>query len=219
MKERNIVFVAGLHGNEQAPVKALEENGTPFVLGNPLACKKSVRYTARDLNASFGVRGSSYEVKRAAAILKKIKATDLVVDFHTTTATTPPFVIIVNPKMIPFAATAGIPRVVLMRHNIKRGHALINYRDGISVEAGNHGSRRSYQCTLQVVKSIVARKPVPVKVYEVYGIITRRGRYRNFRKHPDGFIPVLAGEKAYDFYGLKARAYKTNEYGYDADMK
>ncbi len=206
--ERGIVFVAGLHGDERAPVNALEENGIPFILGNPLARKKNVRFTVRDLNASFGVRGSSYEVKRAAAILKKIKTGDLVVDFHTTSAGTVPFVIIVDEDMIPFAATAGLSRVVLMRHNIKKGHALINRRDGFSVEAGTHRSRASYRCALKVVKGVLARKRGPVKVYEVYGIITKPGRYHNFRKHADGFIPVLAGEKAYDFYGLKARPYK-----------
>lgn len=205
---RNIQFIAGLHGNEQAPVRALEAVGIPFLLGNPLACKKNIRYTARDLNASFGVRGVGYEVKRASAILKRIPTCDLVVDFHTTTAVTPPFVIVVDERMIPLAATAGIPRVVLMRHNIKRGHALINYRDGISVEAGNHDTRASERCTMRVAKNVLAGRRASVKVYEVYGVIAKPGRYRNFHKHADGFIPVLAGEKAYDFYGLKARLLK-----------
>lgn len=205
---RSIVFVAGIHGDERMPVRALKEKRIPFILGNPVAYRRNVRYTARDLNASFGVRSAGYEVKRAAVLLNSIRAGDLVVDFHTTSAVTPPFVIITDRKMLSFAATAGIPRVVVMKHNIKRGHALINYRDGVSVEAGRHGTKRSYATTVRTVRRVRAGTRNAVNVYEVYGIITKPGRYRNFRKHTDGFIPVLAGEKAYDFYGLKARPLK-----------
>ncbi len=204
-KERKIVFVAGLHGNEEMPVRALEENSVPFILGNPRALKKKVRFTAEDLNASFGIRGASYEARRAKEILTKIGKKDLVVDFHTTTAKTPPFVILVDKKMIPLAATTGLSRVVIMKHNIKQGHALIDYRDGISIEAGNHGSKESYRITLRIVKNISACAKHRVRIYEVYDKITKPGRYKNFKKHREGFIPILAGEKAYDFYGLKAR--------------
>ncbi len=204
-KTRNIVFVAGLHGNEQMPVKALRENKVPFVLGNPKAYKKDVRFIERDLNASFGIRNAKYESQRASEILKEIDKKDVVVDFHSTTAITVPFVIIVDEKMIPLAETAGLRNVVLMRHNIKKGHALINYRKGISIETGNHSSQKSHKVTLKVVKNILAGKKHPIRIFEVYGKILKPGRYHNFKKHSDGFIPVLAGEEAYDFYGLKAR--------------
>lgn len=204
IEKRNIIFVAGLHGNEKMPVKALTKNHIPFILGNPRAQKKKVRFIARDLNASFGVRGTSYEIKRAAEILREIDKNSLVVDFHTT-STLEPFIIVCDKKMIPFAATAGLGHVVLMKHNIKQGHALINYRDGISIETGSHTSKKSYNLTLKIVKNILVGKKHPIKLYEVYGKITKPGQYHNFKKHADGFIPVLAGEKAYDFYGLKAR--------------
>jgi hypothetical protein len=42
-------------------------------------------------------------------------------------------------------------------------------------------------------------------VYEVYEEISEEGLYKNFIMHEKGFIPVLAGETSYDFYGLKAR--------------
>ena len=41
-------------------------------------------------------------------------------------------------------------------------------------------------------------------IFRVIGIISEPGKYRNFKKTDQGFYPVLAGEKAYDFYGLKA---------------
>lgn len=54
------------------------------------------------------------------------------------------------------------------------------------------------------MKGIVTK----VKVYEVYQKIYQKiyqkRKYVNFRKYGD-FYPVLAGEKAYKFLGLKAR--------------
>lgn len=198
-----IVFVAGLHGDERLPIKVLNENKIPYILGNPLAFKKNKRFIHRDLNASFGVRGTEYEAKRASEILKQINKNTLVVDFHTTTAKTPPFVIIVNKKMISFAAQIGLKNVVYMKHNIKGGHALINKRDGISVEVGR--DVKNYNTILKVIKNISFGKKYSVKIYEVQDILKKPGTYKNFKKHPAGFYPILAGEKAYDFYGLKAR--------------
>ena len=203
--EQKIIFVAGLHGNERMPIKALKENGIPFILGNLRAAKKRTRFIKSDLNASFGLKGDSYEIKRAKKILEKINDKDLVVDFHTTSAPTPPFAIVVDKKMIPFAARTGLKYAVFMKHNIKKRHALINYRDGISVEAGTHDSKKSYNITLRTVKNILAGRKQSINIYEVFGKIVKPGRYVNFRKHSEGFIPILAGEKAYDFYGLKAR--------------
>lgn len=208
IKKQKIIFVAGLHGNEQMPVKALEENSTPFVLGSPLARKQNVRFTERDLNASFGVMDGSYETKRAEEILKEIDENDFVVDFHTTEKEPTPFVIIVDEKMIEFAKQTGLAHMVIMKHNIKQGHALINYRNGISVEAGTHTSRESYDTTLQIVKNIQAGEKHPIILYEVYDEINHPGNYKNFKMHDDGFIPVLANEPAYEregLFGLKAR--------------
>lgn len=205
MKKSNIVFVAGLHGNEQMPVRALTKNNIPFIIGNLRAKKKNVRFIDNDLNASFGLRARGYEPQRAKQILKQIKTKDLVVDFHTTTAKITPFVIIVDKKMLKLAASTGLKKVVFMKHNIKNKHALINYRQGISVETGNHNSKKSFDTTLRVVKNVKNQKRYDVEVYEVYDKILKTGIYKNFKKHRDGFFPVLAGEKAYNFYGLKAK--------------
>lgn len=205
MKKRSIIFVAGLHGNELATVRALKKARIPFILGNPRAAKKNVRFTARDLNASFNVKGKSYEIKRAKEILQAIPRDSLVVDFHTTRAKTAPFAIVTDKSMIPFAATTGLTNVVLMKYNMKRGHALIDHCDGISVEAGSHDTRASHNTTLRVARNVLRRERHPIVVYEVYGKLAKPGKYRNFKKHPLGFVPVLAGETSYNFYGLKAR--------------
>lgn len=203
--KQNIVFVAGLHGNEKEPVKALSENKINFILANPKAFEKDIRFIDSDLNSSFGLKRNDYEAKQALNILKKIKEEDFVVDFHTTTANTPPFVIIVDKKMSFLAEKTGLKYVVIMKYNIKKGGSLLNYRNGISVEVGKHSSKESYKTTINVVNNILSTEKYKPEFYEVYDKITKPGVYRNFEEHIDGFVPVLAGETSYNFYGLKAK--------------
>ncbi|OGZ11452.1 MAG: hypothetical protein A2942_04360 [Candidatus Lloydbacteria bacterium RIFCSPLOWO2_01_FULL_50_20] len=86
--------MAGLYGNERSPVRALGHKGLDFVLGNPKAYERNIRFIDRDLNASFGVSDSSYESGRATEILNEINGGDVVIDFHTTTAPGVPFAVL-----------------------------------------------------------------------------------------------------------------------------
>ncbi len=58
---------------------------------------------------------------------------------------------------------------------------------------------------LKVIKNLQLNKIVEQKIYEVYDKITISGGYSNFKKYRDNFYRVLAGENAYNFYGLKAK--------------
>ena len=177
---------------------------------NPLALLLNRRFINLDLNASFGVRGVLYEQLRAPQVLKKLNSHGLVIDFHTFSCDSPPFAIVVDESMIPLASSLGVEHVVHMRHNIKKGHALINFRDGVSVEVGAHKDQRSFDLAQQIVMKLKNNgiKPQSVRVYEVFGKIEEPGNYQNFVRAQDGIIPVLYGEKAYikqGFYGLIAR--------------
>jgi len=210
--KNNLVFVAGLHGNEPVPVMALCAKNIPFVLGNPLAAKLGVRYVDHDLNASFGVKNNTYESHQSKNVLKNIPQHSIVIDFHTMPVDSPSFAIVVDEDMIDYAQTLGVRHVVYMKYNPKNGHALINHRKGVSVETGMHGLYASYLKTLEIVKrTTYCRKTRGVQVYEVYGAISKKANYTNFALFSDdeeSFYPVLAGERTYDFLGLKARIYK-----------
>jgi succinylglutamate desuccinylase len=206
----NIVFVAGLHGNEYLPVLALTSIGQKFVVGNPRALARGTRLYQSDLNASFGVKENNYEAKRAKEILALIPKGSRVVDFHTSIAAKKPFAILVDPKMLPLALRTGMRRIVYMKYNVKNGHALINHRHGVSVEVGQDMDRSSFEQTMKVVENVKSGvRTKNVELYEVFGKITKRGKYDNFKQHKDGFIPVLAGESSYRLYGLKARRVKS----------
>ena len=207
MNYEQITFVGAVHGNETTPYFAALEAAVPIVCGNPRAAFERKRFVDRDLNASFGTEGNgTIEERRSKELLELIPAGRPVVDFHTFSCVSEPFTVIVDRAQLPLAALVGIKKVVLMSYSIKAGHALINYRAGVSPEVGQHDSPLARETTLQVIESIRRGKPrTEIELYEVYGVIPERGDHQNFIPHRDGFIPVLAGELAYTHGGLMAR--------------
>lgn len=203
--ERPVRIVAGQHGNEKGPVRALMSRGYDFVLGNPEAGERNVRFIEQDLNASYGVDTDTIESKRSKEILNLISPQDVVIDFHTTSAKGPPFAILMDRTMLPLAERTGLAHAVLMTHNIKKGHALINARDGIAVEISGYDTEESFEASLSVLDFLESSRSTPLSLYEVYGLITEPGEYENFVECVGGFYPVLVGEESYDFIGLKAR--------------
>lgn len=202
---RTIRIVAGQHGNEKGPVRALISRGYDFILGNPEAGEKNVRYIDQDLNASYGTNTDTLESRRSQEILDLISSENVVIDFHTTSAKGPPFTILMDRAMFPLAERTGLTHAVLMTHNIKKGHALINVRDGIAVEISGYDTQESFDASLSVLDALESGRSSPFTLYEVYDLITEPGEYENFVESKDGFFPVLVGEESYDFIGLKAR--------------
>lgn len=200
-------FVTALHGNEPLPVLALASQGVRQVVANPKALATNKRFVEQDMNASFGTGGMRYEERRAREVLRQLRPLMSVIDLHTFSAASPPFAIIVDLKMLPLAKRLQLKHIVYMKHNIKAGHALINHVDGVSVEVGKHNDPISFHLALELVERLGRNDTLAImsEVYEVYDIITTPGSYTNFSLHQEGFFPVLAGENAYNHYGLKAR--------------
>lgn len=204
---KNLTFITGIHGNELAPVFALHTANIPYILANPLANLYGVRYVQKDMNASFGTAGDSYEEVQARKLLKKIDADATLIDFHTMPVASEPFAIIVDLAMLPLAKTLGVKHVVYMDYNPKAGHALINARNGVSVEVGMHGSPESLQRTVKVAHNVLAGKQYPVTLYTVFGEMesyTTQKNFTLFDEKGEKYYPVLAGNRPYNFYGLKA---------------
>lgn len=202
---KSFQFVTAVHGDELMPVFALGSVGIRQLIANPKALSINKRYVDTDMNSSFGKSGSSYEITRAREVLGLIPSKSLVIDLHTFKTKSPPFVIIVDKKMLALARKTGIKRVVFMKHNVKAGGALINHRYGISVEVGQHKDWRSFETTLSVVDSLRQNQTHDVELYEVYDVIKKAGKYSNFQLYRKKFYPVLSSKNYHGFYGLKAR--------------
>lgn len=204
----NIIFVTALHGNETKPTLALASVGVEQIIGNPEAVSKNVRFIEKDLNASFGTRGRTYEEKEAKNLLKHLDKDKYIVDFHTNQSMSQPFAIVVDKKMIEFAKRLGLPKIVYMKFNIKKKHSLIDLREGVSVEVGKHNSIQSIRTTIKVVDNLKRRSTIAMRkitLYEVFDIIRKPGEYVNFRMCNEGFVPLFSGRNSYNTYGLKAR--------------
>ena len=99
-----ILAIISTHGNELlgpnllaymlAKRSKLLEN-MEFIMANPRAYAKNVRYTESDLNRSYGLGLDTYEGRRAKIIEERIRLLkpELVLDFHTTTAEQPDILI------------------------------------------------------------------------------------------------------------------------------
>ena len=99
-----ILAIISTHGNELLGPNLLAymlskrskllEN-IEFIIANPRAYAKNVRYTESDLNRSYGLGLDTYEGRRAKIIEERIRLLkpELVLDFHTTTAEQPDILI------------------------------------------------------------------------------------------------------------------------------
>lgn len=204
-------FVTAIHGDEQMPVLALGSMGVRQLIANPRALSLKKRFVDTDMNSSFGKSGSGYEISRAKEVLELAPPKSLVIDLHTFKTKSPPFVVIVDLKMMFLAKKTGIKRVVYMKHNVKAGGALINHRNGISVEVGQHKDWKSFETTLSVLDSLRQNQDHDVELYEVYDVIKEKGKYTNFQLYKKQFYPVLSSKNYHEFYGLKAKKINQEE--------
>ncbi len=194
-----IVFVAGIHGNEKAPVDALSRLNVPFMMGNPQALSKNVRYIDEDLNRTFGKRGVTYERQRAKELLEGISQDVYVVDLHTASTVSEPFAIITDSKIIPFASVVGIKKVILFPASSRFiSNSLIHKRSGIVVECGNHTDDQGvYKVVHKVFRNCQRGRRHTIKVYEVVSRSKSPSTRIDFRRTTNGLYPVLSGAKSH----------------------
>lgn len=83
--------ITAVHGNEYIPTLVLASMGVEQVVTNPVALAKGVRYTEKDLNASFGTGGKTYEEERARELMEQLDTRASVIDFHTFSCKSDPF--------------------------------------------------------------------------------------------------------------------------------
>jgi succinylglutamate desuccinylase len=161
----HVVIVGGTHGNEPAGVKAsvqlhrafrngdmaLERGNISFILGNPEAFQKAVRYVDNDLNRAFaGQNRFSVEGRRALEIKAFFRDNDdinAVLDLHSVSIGDFRIVVysIDNPEILRLALKlSAIPLHFAFHPEHMPGTLLeaarLNNIGGLIVECGNHFS-------------------------------------------------------------------------------
>lgn len=120
-----VAIVAGTHGNEITPVQALlawQRRLQPervygrvfFVLGNPRALKRRVRFIEGDLNRAFGRTGrrTFIEARRARELKPIFRVCDAVLDLHASNTRRTRHFLIAEPAALRIGRSLPFPIVV-----------------------------------------------------------------------------------------------------------
>lgn len=200
-----MLIIYCLHGDELETEiiakKMREKCGIDIYVGNPLARKKKVRFVERDINRSFGTRGT-LEARRASRVKIDLlkRKDDLIIDLHRTTAQMPPCAIITNLEQLKLVSLTNITKVVYMTSEFSSGYSLIEHiPNSFSLEFyPDEKSIREVEKAIELGNKGKVRN----KRFEVYKLVEivkgdRDLKIKNFRRSRNGTYPVFSGELAY----------------------
>lgn len=200
---KKLLFVVGMHGDEKTPVREVtgfkpEPN---YLIANKMALKKGKRFLEKDLNRVFpGAENGCLEELLARKILKKIKESGAseIIDVHSSSCPTPPFVIITkktNGHLI-LAKRTGIRRVIIMNKKIASGRALIDHVDlGVSIEAGREGKIKTERVIRKSIeKLLVGKRGNTIELYKVFGVLKKRSEREKLTRNVRPFVKIEKGE-------------------------
>lgn len=118
---KKVLFIGATHGNETIGLDALRIIGSrsnyDFLVGNPRAKEKNIRFTEYDLNrAGLGdPTAPEYEKRRAVEIQNQASNYEYTIDLHGTHQTTGVFLLVTNPSLanLRLASFFEIPNLVI----------------------------------------------------------------------------------------------------------
>ena len=163
MTLKKILIVSGTHGNEVNPVWAMDQfckqdNITAnnieykFIIGNPLAFKKGVRYLDSDLNRSFDFKKNldktNYEFDRAKFLvdnygINSSEPCEIAIDLHTTTANMGTSIVMYGRRNKDFCLAAllqnkfGLPIYLHENDKNQKGFLVEAWPCGLVIEIGS----------------------------------------------------------------------------------
>jgi succinylglutamate desuccinylase len=217
-----VFFTVGVHGDEHSPINAAKKVlcQDQYLVCNPQASKINKRFVESDLNRSFpGVFSVTLEEKIAQNLVKVLATKSLVVDIHTATCATPPFIITtsLSAKHMGLAMRTGVKKVVLMTREFGAGKSLIDFvQTGISLESGKEKSIKTQKLIEIIINRINVNKRTKINldIYEVIKTMVKQNprefllpKIRSFKLIKAGTKITNLGEIAeFDFYPVLARS-------------
>ena len=165
MIDKKLLIVSGTHGNELNPIMAVDKFRNlslshrnkyfEFILGNPLAYEKGLRYLDVDLNRSFDFKKFKlnkdlYEFSRAEQILSEFgpespKECQIVLDLHTTTSAMGTSIVMYGRRKKDFYLAAilqskfGLPIYLHEKDSHQTGFLVEAWPCGLVIEIGPVG--------------------------------------------------------------------------------
>lgn len=221
-----ILFICATHGDEKFSIPVLkkletlfnkEEYSYSWIIGNPRALKKNVRFTDVDLNRSApgDPKSPNYEERRAADILSLAQNYDLVIDIHGTDSACGVVKIIPYPtsKNIKLAQAIPLKRNVIWYEEssqIKGPIVQHTKIPAIEIECGPKNSPAVSEKLKETLKLILTSNKAgtfftddenpPQEFYNVYGL--KRGKtsedvkdFEIIREKGESYYPFLSSNQ------------------------
>lgn len=227
----NILIIAATHGNELLGPKLINYiiskrpellEHLDFIIGNPRAYAKRVRYIESDLNRSYQLGEATYEQRRANEIEHYIKITkpDLVIDMHTTSCVQPSIMIVrdlEHPLVRRYLRNCHIEnvlRVTTTHDSASLVDSLVAYevmnRDVTPVHLSEICNDIESFVSDKVVTATKSIYQMTDKIYKKDVTKQQAESFVNFAYNVDlGFVPIMTGENSYkkqtDYLGFKSK--------------
>lgn len=216
-----IAILSCVHGNENYSLKIFKRlkkinllYGTlNLYLVNELAHKQNKRFIDTDLNRSFNLNKNnkeSYEINLSKQIITKLKKYDYIIDMHSTTSKTNPFLIYINKELEKsfFLNSFNICKKVYIPN---AEFSLIGqFKNAISIEISiSNGYKSAIKNGTKYIESfltnlkLIDKKIINNKYFENYiciGTTNKNSKLKDFKLTKTNnkyFYPMLSGEVSY----------------------
>lgn len=215
---KKLLIIAATHGNEKIGIEVIKkltkqgyERSFDFVIANPQAEKKNVRFIDIDLNRAYpgDKKSSLYEKRKAFAIGELSKKYEFVIDIHEASQGTEDFIIIPKgrlPNHFPIQYIA-LDKVLLWPN--PKGPLGGIIENEIELEFGIKGRdrkeviKKAARVIIDFIQSVNLQKysQKKQKIFFVYGKIKTSdkftGRLKDFKKvnlRGENFYPLLVNQ-------------------------
>lgn len=229
--KNEILFIGATHGNERVGVDAIALTQQTYkdfdwIIGNPRAFTKNIRFTKTDLNrcGRGNPQSSIYEEKRAVEIQNIAKNYKYIIDIHGTYQDTGTFLLVTNPtkENLRLASFFNINTLIIwpsvtpdMQYPLSEFFSC-----GIEIEVGNQTDPQNTQLLVESIQDFFENLPANErldeeqwtsrlynkKIYEMYGDIQKStGLTLNMLQEKteitwqgETFTPIFIGTYPYD---------------------
>lgn len=168
----DVLIVGGIHGDEPCGYRGIVDfyrayrtelkRPVTFLIANPLACQRKVRYIDADLNRVFGRDADTpieHHEEHIADYLRPIVSSfDLVVTLHSTQSTDEPFVIFGTPvrkNVLKVIDRLSVQKAVKIPSTKQRGSFLAS-PNVIEIECGYQKSERAVTNAVTFIREVVS---------------------------------------------------------------
>lgn len=217
-KGLKIAILGCVHGNEDYSLQIFKKlKNIKLLLGeidcylvNEEAFKLNKRFVDIDLNRSFNLKEGLYEVGLASKIKDKLSKYDYIIDMHSTTSKSPPFLIYVNEILNnnKFINAFNIQKRVLISN--AQYSLIYQFENAISIEISialgkNLAINKGFKYILNFLSSfnLINKNITPLRYFENYicvGKMKINNQLKDFNlTYVDNeyVYPILSGEVEY----------------------